>query len=79
MKTTNLVLERLQEVYRVDKAFLRILESQVRHSDDLMFVNSCIQNLIEETNQQARAVKQHIDHIRNGVSLQSRGTRLDVV
>ncbi len=78
MKTANPVLERLQEVYRVDKVFLRVLESQSRHSDDLMFVNSCIQNLIEETKNQAVAAKQHIDHIRAAVSL-PKETKLDII
>ena len=72
MKQTNPMLERLQEVYRIDKTFLRILESQSRHSDDLMFVNSCIQNLIEETKNQAVNAKQYIDHLRNSVSMKTK-------
>ncbi len=73
------MLERIQEVYRVDKVFIRILESQARHSDDLMFVNSCLQNLLQETKKQAVSAKQYIDHLQESVDIRSTRNDLSIM
>lgn len=79
MKKKHPILERVQEIYRVDKIFLKVLEGQIRHGDDLMFVNSCLNNLIQETKKQAVTSKQYIDHLQESLTWRRRENDLNTV